>query len=415
VSGRGDALGAAAAVPQARAASPYELDRRKLAAARLWASARMPYLATAIFACEVVAEAGTGTVAIDRGWRLHADAAVVERLDVPELGRLVIHLCGHVVRGHGDRALVAGVRRDIDRARWTRCADAEINDDLPAELVSRSAPDTPAALGFELGRLSEEYYEPTMDGFREWDCGSGADGDPRPGEDETGRGIGPQARAMLALQVALEIQSHEAREPGTVPGGWRRWAESMLPSRVDWRRLLASEVRRAVARAAGQVDYSYRRSARRADLTPELVLPAMHRPLPEIAIVCDTSNSMHDELLGRALAEIDAVLKRTGLRDRQVRVLAVDTAVHAVQRVSTAFALELAGGGGTELGVGIDAAAALTPRPSVVIVLTDGFTPWPQRPPRGIPVIVGLLKQRSEHGLWAPPDWARVVEIEEPD
>lgn len=404
---------AAGAAHGARISSPFGLDRAKLAAARLWASAQMPYLASAIFACEIVPETGTGTVSVDLGWRLHVDATAVKRLDVPELGRLVIHLCGHVLRGHGDRARAAGVRRDIDRARWTRCADAEINDDLPSQLVSRSAPDTPARLGFEPGRLTEDYYEPTMDGFREWDCGSGADGDPRPGEDEAGRGIGPQARKLLALQVALEIQSQEAREPGSVPGGWRRWAEMMLPSRVDWRRMLAAEVRRAVARAAGQVDYSYRRPARRADVTPALLLPAMHRPLPEIAIVCDTSNSMHDELLGRALVEIEAVLKRTGLRNRQVRVLAVDTTVHVVQRASSALALELAGGGGTDLGTGIAAAAALKPRPSVMIVLTDGFTPWPERPPRGIPVIVGLLKQRSEHGLWTAPEWARVVEIDE--
>jgi predicted metal-dependent peptidase len=394
--------------------SPYELDRAKLAAARLWASAQMPYLASALFACEIVPETGTGTVSIDQGWRLHADARAVDKLDVPELGRLVIHLCGHVVRSHGDRARAAGVRKDIDRARWTRCADAEINDDLPPELIAQSAPDTPQRLGFVPGKLAEDYYAPTMDGFREWDCGSGADGDPRPGEDDTGRGLGPQARKLLGLQVALEIQSQEAREPGSVPGGWRRWAEMMLPSKVDWRRMLAAEVRRAVARAAGQVDYSYRRPARRADLTPELLLPAMHRPLPEIAVVCDTSNSMHDELLGRALSEIDAVIKRTGLRNRQVRVLAVDTTVQAVQRASSALQLELAGGGGTDMGAGIAAAAALTPRPSVLIVLTDGFTPWPERPPRGIPVIVGLLKQGAEHGLWPAPEWARVIEIEEP-
>jgi len=74
--------------------------------------------------------------------------------------------------------------------------------------------------------------------------------------------------------------------------------------------------------------------------------------------------------------------------------------------------LQLAGGGGTDMDAGIAAAAALHPRPSVVIVLTDGFTPWPQQPPRGIRVIVGLLKQSAEHGLWEPPDWARVVEID---
>jgi predicted metal-dependent peptidase len=56
----------------------------------------------------------------------------------------------------------------------------------------------------------------------------------------------------------------------------------------------------------------------------------------EVAIVCDTSGSMHERLLARALGEVEALLTRTGLRHTQVRVLAVDTAVHAARRVSRA-------------------------------------------------------------------------------
>jgi hypothetical protein len=65
------------------------------------------------------------------------------------------------------------------------------------------------------------------------------------------------------------------------------------------------------------------------------------------------------------------------------------------------------------MGAGIEAAAELKPRPSVVIVLTDGFTPWPHRPPAGLKVIVGLLSQGYGSGNWRPPEWARTVVIEE--
>lgn len=108
----------------------------------------------------------------------------------------------------------------------------------------------------------------------------------------------------------------------------------MLPSRTDWRRVLAAEVRSAVAAIAGKVEYSYRRPSRRAHLNRELVLPVLQRPVPEVAIVCDTSGSMHERLLARALAEVEGVLTRAGLRDRRVRVLAVDAAVQAVRGVS---------------------------------------------------------------------------------
>jgi hypothetical protein len=49
----------------------------------------------------------------------------------------------------------------------------------------------------------------------------------------------------------------------------------------------------------------------------------------------------------------------------------------------------------------------------VVIVLTDGYTPWPERRPRGIRVVVGLLAERGGPPRWAPPAWARTVAIDD--
>jgi VWA-like protein DUF2201 len=113
---------------------------------------------------------------------------------------------------------------------------------------------------------------------------------------------------------------------------------------------------------------------------------------------------MHDELLARALAEVESVLSRAGLRQRQVRVLSVDATVHSVRHAGHAPGRRRDGHGRGH--------RALRPRPSVTIVLTDGYTPWPDRAPRGMRVVVGVLR---EHGLpaWAPPDWARAVFIDE--
>jgi predicted metal-dependent peptidase len=392
--------------------TPSALDAQKLAAARLWATARMPYLASAIFASAVVIEPDSRTIGIDRSWKIHADPHVVDGMTVEQLGRLLIHLSCHAIRNHATRARRLGVAEDNQRARWNRCADAEINDDLLADdLVPDAAPDLPRTLRCEPGCLSESYYEDARDGPRRWDCGSGADGCDRPG-DGTGH-IDPQQAQLLRLSVAAEIQREHAREPGNIPAGWLRWAESVLPSRIDWRRVLAAEVRSAVAAAAGKVDYTYRRPSRRAHLNRKVVLPTLRRPIPDVAIVCDTSGSMHDRLLARALAEIEAVLTRAGLRQAQVRVLAVDTDVHTVRRVSRAAQVQLAGGGGTDMGSGIEHAAALRPRPTVVIVLTDGYTPWPDQPPPGIRVIVGLLTEGARLSGWSPPDWARTVVIED--
>jgi predicted metal-dependent peptidase len=393
--------------------SPGALDAHnahKVAAARLWATARMPYLASAIFASTVASKPDSGTIAIDRSWQVHADPEIVAGMTVEQLGRLLIHLSGHAIRDHASRARQLGVAEDNQRARWNRCADAEINDDLLVDdLVPEVARDVPSSLRCKTGQLAEAYYETARDGHRRWDCGSGVDGCDRPG-DGSGN-IDPQQAQLLRLSVAAEIQREHGREPGTVPGGWIRWAESVLPSKIDWRRVLAAEVRSAVAAVAGKVDYSYRRPSRRAHLNRKVVLPTLRRPIPDVAIVCDTSGSMHERLLARALTEIEAVLTKAGLRQAQVRVLAVDTDVHVVRRVSRAAQVQLAGGGGTDMGAGIESAAQLRPRPSVVIVRTDGYTPWPDQPPRGIRVIVGLLTEGVRPHGWTPPEWARTVVI----
>jgi len=98
-----------------------------------------------------------------------------------------------------------------------------------------------------------------------------------------------------------------------------------------------------------------------------------------------------------------------GLGKQRLRVLSFDADAHTVQRVSSARQVELIGGGGTNMGEGIHKALQLRPRPEVVVVLTDGYTPWPSDAPRGAQVIVGLFG----NGDWPVPGWAKVIRIDE--
>jgi len=66
----------------------------------------------------------------------------------------------------------------------------------------------------------------------------------------------------------------------------------------------------------------------------------------------------------------------------------------------------LAGGGGTDMGIGIDAAMKLKQKPDIIIVLTDGQTPWPNRPPKA-KTIIGLLGGDTD-----TPKWAKKIIIE---
>jgi predicted metal-dependent peptidase len=377
---------------------------------------------------------------------MHADPELTAGWSAAQLGSVLVHHVGHLLRTHGERAQGAGVRPD-ETGDWIRAADAEINDDLVlAGLDLPGQPVLPRDLGAEDGLLAEQYFtgirRPTgaggiarakgKIGAREgneaggdgeagtqprssssgrgetagtWlDCGSGADGVPRPGQGQDGL---PRWQAeLLRRQVAQDVIAH-GKQPGTVPAGLLRWAEEVLNPKVDWRAVLAAELRRAVAEVCGAVDYSYRRPSRRASVTAPVVLPALRRPVPEVAVVCDTSGSMTEDLLAMALAEVEGLLRALGLA-RQVRVLACDTAVAPAQRVSSARQVQLVGGGGTEMGAGIAAAAGLRPRPAVAVVLTDGYTPWPHVPPKGMRVVVGLLGGQAPEA----PSWARSVRVE---
>jgi predicted metal-dependent peptidase len=386
-----------------------------LAAARLWATDRFPYLATGLFGAEVVAAAGSGTVSVDESWRMRADPELTAGWTAAQLGSVLVHHVCHLLRTHGERAQAVGVSSH-DARRWVQAADAEINDDLvPAGLDLPGRPVLPADLGAPDGLLAEQYFEAsTTDRSAEnkdlaaagdWlDCGSGADGVPRPGD-------GPPARAawqadLLRRQVAQDVIAH-SKQAGNVPAGLLRWAEEILNPKVNWRKVLAAELRRAVAEVSGAVDYSYRRPSRRAAVAGNVVLPALRRPVPDVAVVCDTSGSMTEDLLAAALAEVEGLMRALGMA-RQVRVLACDTAAGAAQRVSSARQVELVGGGGTDMGTGIAAAAALRPRPAITVVLTDGYTPWPAAAPKGTRVVIGLL------GPGAPdaPAWARAVRVD---
>jgi len=357
---------------------------------------------------------------VDESWRMHADPEVTAGWTTAQLGSVLIHHVCHLLRTHGERAQGAGVRPD-EAADWIRAADAEINDDLvPAGLDLPGHPVLPRDLRAEDGLLAEQYFDairrrpasapggtgadnPARSG--PWlDCGSGADGIPRPGQGNGG--LSRWQADLLRRQVAQEVITH-GKQAGTVPAGLLRWATEVLNPKVNWRAMLAAELRRAIAEVSGAVDYSYRRPSRRSAVAGPVVLPALRRPVPEVAVVCDTSGSMTEDLLAMVLAEVDGLLRALGLA-RQVRVLACDTAVAATQRVSSARQVQLVGGGGTDMGAGIDAAAALRPRPAVAVVLTDGYTPWPAAAPKGMRVVVGLI------GAQAPeaPSWTRAVRVE---
>ena len=145
-------------------------------------------------------------------------------------------------------------------------------------------------------------------------------------------------------------------------------------------------------------------------------MPSLIKPAPTVAIVIDTSGSVADAELSVALGETAGILKAVGTQRNRISVYCCDAAVHTAQEICRAEQVTLVGGGGTDLRRGIRRAQASSPRPDIIVVITDGHTPWPKTRPDAR-VSVGLLgpePQLDEFGVWhptPPPEWAETVRL----
>lgn len=400
------------------------MDLEKLYAARLHAARVRPYLATALFALHVVESRRVPTMAVDRHWRCYASPAFVARTPVEQLAGVWVHEVSHLLRDHHGRGDRWARERDLtgrgERLRMNIAADCEINDDIYGDGLARpEGAVTPARLGLSEGQLMEEYLgQFTLGPYTQsmvWlDCGSGADGLEREwdlGEDGA-HGLSREELDAVRFRVAQGITAR----PGSVPKRWRRWADDAFHPPQPWRALLGAAVR-AAASGPGGDDYTYGRPSRRSAGLPGVVLPSLRRRPPKVTVIIDTSASVSDAELGSALLEVTAIGRAVGGRRDLVTVLSCDAAVNVVHPLCQAEGIQLIGGGGTDLRSGFTKALRATPRPDVVVVLTDGQTPWPTAQPQ-CRTVVGLFPRDSgwdedtDRVPRLPPDWARVVHVE---
>ena len=140
-------------------------------------------------------------------------------------------------------------------------------------------------------------------------------------------------------------------------------------------------------------------------------MPSFYQPKPRPGFLIDTSSSMEDSQLARAVAELGGLTHQLGY-GADVVVACCDAAVHNVRKVFSTPQVELYGGGGTDIGVGIRAFVERTSdRIDLLVIVSDCRTPWPQKAPP-FPVITIRV------GDGTPPPWGnrganRVITIGE--
>jgi predicted metal-dependent peptidase len=448
---------------------PDDGQKILLAAWTALALDRCPYLASILYSLRPVNAPGTGTFAVDEHHRLYIDFETVAAWGADGCSQALLHEAMHLAYQHADEAREMNVQ-PAERMRWNLAADAAANDDLRdagcdfiasefilpekigcddyqtasaylAELRLRrqdqgdedagGSGDDPGA-GESQGGSSQEDGQggdgDATDGGNYQGCGSGAGSGPAPWELSAGDDLDGQAppaqageKAVIAQSLAEAVQE-ASKSRGDIPAGLTAWAEKTLAKpTVPWQRVLAPLIRRYTAIRAGEYDSTYARRNRRCPYTRlgsgRVVNPGVFAPVPRIAFVRDTSGSMTDDDLNLVGAEIESVAARLGIRGRDLLVIDADADAYTPRPYKALDGLrEVQGRGGTDMRAGIAAAVKL--KPSVIIVATDGYTPWDEHPSTRVPVVACLIGSQYDDGKVSPdviadvPKWMRTVVVE---
>jgi predicted metal-dependent peptidase len=402
---------------------------RALQAARVRAAHQRSYFAPALFSLVPVETDLIGSMAVDSHWRLYYNDAWVAAHTVEQNASLLIHEVSHLLRDHEKRRKAAGIG---DERRWNTAGDCEINDDLHAEgFPLPGDPPMPGTYGLQSGDTAESYYkqlpasppanrraavvdeqQPSLD------CGSGAHGERRfwelpadEGADDGVPGVDRIKAELVRREVARRIG--ETFFPGDVPDAWRRWARATLTPKVDYMATLRHVVRRALRESTlGRYDRTYRRPHRRQACYGEFIMASFYQPRPRPGFLIDTSGSMGDTQLARAVSELGGLTRQLGY-GADVVVACCDAAVHETRKAFASAPIELFGGGGTDIGVGLRAFIERRVAPiDLLVIVSDCRSPWPKEVPP-FPVITIRV------GDGTPPPWGnqggnKVITIEEP-
>ena len=92
--------------------------------------------------------------------------------------------------------------------------------------------------------------------------------------------------------------------------------------------------------------------------------------------------------------------------------IAADVDVRSCKKVFKADQVVLAGRGGTDMGAAMVSTMDLTPKPDVLVVVTDGETPWP-REELNAKCVAAITRNHCHYGT--PPNWIKTVFLEVED
>jgi predicted metal-dependent peptidase len=221
-------------------------------------------------------------------------------------------------------------------------------------------------------------------------------------EDDTLRDVWVKHFEDAAESISVRDPSNSR---GLLPMFAKRRLEELHKAQTDWRTILNDFIQEEV------VDYSFYPPDRRFDGSP-FFLPDFNgtdEKVEDILFMIDTSGSMSDKMITAAYFEVKGAIDQF---DGKLRgwLGFFDAAIIEPIEFSNEEEFRVirpAGGGGTDFQIIFEyVATRMTKRPASIIILTDGFCPFPQEKlSLGIPVLWLINNEDVD------PPWGKVARI----
>lgn len=426
----------------------------KLAHARAYVIANAPYFRPSLYSLiptpvENLTAIISGPMAVTNRLLLLYDPAWIEEAPVIEVAsgighEIFHHLLHHIARGAAypnpkkfNLAADIFINQTMRQQRTTSNTHSGGATNTPTwQLPAWAA--FPENYNLPLGKTADQYYHLLRDEDVQKGSGSGGGSASNSGK---GEGKGQQGKVtcggcggIAGNESELERKLNEmdgrtegeiraarketvhlitqegAKGQGILPGTMAEALKEVLDrSVVPWEQHLHNIAGYIIGQAkSGGLDYSRARPSRRSYLRG-WPIPGLVKREFTILVVLDTSGSMGKEQLKAALNEVVGILKHTGCDN--VYLLQVDAKVHGEPTKVTYHELEnlvIKGRGGTSFIPAFTAAEKMTPRPDVIIYMTDGLGNAPANPPIGIHTIWCIVPTPMGQ---RPAPWGQLVVV----
>lgn len=312
------------------------------------------------------------------GWKIVYNVDFLKSLGSRELVvSVLIHELLHKINKHSLR------RGERDHGLFNVACDHRINNDMKK-------------FGLPIGAgwlCDKRFADETLSPERIYDilqeemppggggCGQGGGGEMAGDVLDPGL-MSPEAKRELERKIDDTISRavNIARMAGSLPADLERYVTSIIAPALPWKQLLRDLMTRVTH---GGTTWTRRNRRFRS-----VYLPARKREKAtgEVIVIGDTSGSITAQELARLGNEIGAIAK--DVNPERIRVIWCDARVGGEQtfEADDPIVCKPQGGGGTDMRVALRHAERY-PNAEVVILVTDGFTPWPEREPP-FPLIV---------------------------